>query len=127
MDEIRRFLYLGPSLNLNDLQKSKPLIARLNTTVKTLIGDNKAPSIITELVNYHQAYSAHFQTYHTRNNLECLTLLLAACLQPTVDELFANSGTVSIFIEKNNIYHRSNKAVTKAKLLPSMVSEGTRL
>ncbi len=98
MEEIRRFLYLGPSLNLHDFQKSKPLINTLTTTIKTLISDNKAPFIITELLNYNQAYSRHFQTNKTRNNLECLTLLLAMCLQPTVDELFSNSSLVNFFL-----------------------------
>ena len=95
MEELRRFLYLAPSLNLCDLIKSKELITEVTKLIDKLVSSENKSNIILEISNYFDAYANHFLTGQTRNNLECLTLVLACCLVPSAksDEAFTHSST----------------------------------
>ena len=92
MNYIRRFLYIGPSLELCDLQKSKEILMHMDTIVAQLVGQKKGFEIIKEMDEYVKCFDEYFFTKQTRSNLECLTFLLASCSKIHIDERFSHAG-----------------------------------
>ena len=98
LNDIRRFLYIGPSLELCDLQKSKEILLRMDSVVAQLVSQKKGFDIIEQIDAYVKCFNEHFFTKQTRSNMECLTFLLASCSKIHIDERFSHAGYLLLSI-----------------------------
>lgn len=92
--DLRRFLYVGPSLDLCNLTKTQNILTNVSLNIKSLILQNQWEDLLKEITTYFESYSNYFMTPETRNNMECLTFVLASCLVPQNNEEFSHLSNI---------------------------------
>ncbi len=92
INEIRRFLYIGPTIDLCDLKTSKEVLLNIDAIITALINDKKGNDIIKEVMEYFKAYNQYFLNKQTQTYLECIAYVLASCSTAHGDEKFSHSG-----------------------------------
>lgn len=97
---LKKFLYLGPSINLNDLSNSK-LLSNVLTAIESNINSQKSNELIQILNSYFTFYNEiHIKNSNTnrlRSNIECVSFFLACCARKSKDELFSHKSIKKIF------------------------------
>lgn len=98
---LKKFLYLGPNINLSDLSNSK-LLSNVLTAIESNINSQKSTELLQILINYFNFYNnIHLKnsiTNRLRSNTECVSFFLACCARKSKDEDFSHK---SIFFFQN--------------------------
>lgn len=99
LNEINKFLFLAPSLNLFESSNSK-LLSSIYSSIQNLINENRLDDLLKILHQYHKSYSSFVplnkNTNKVQPNIDAIIYFLACCSKLSKDEKFTHNG-VDIF------------------------------
>lgn len=92
---LKKFLFLGPTINLDDLSNSK-LLSNVLTAIELNLNSQKSKELLQLIHEYLQFYSdLHLRNSHTnrlRSNADCVAFYLACCARKSKDETFSHKS-----------------------------------
>lgn len=95
LNYLKKFLFLGPTLNLKDLSNSK-LLSNVLTAIELNLNSQKSNELIQILDEFLKFYNdLHLKNTHTnrmRSNTDCVIFYLACCARKSKDEAFSHKG-----------------------------------
>ena len=126
LQELRKFLYTGSSIDLTDFKSTNDLIVKLDLNVAQLVAECKGDEIIKEIVDYYKFYLEYYAKKSANTNLDSMALVLASCSKIRKNEQFSHLGII-IFLMHIGRYRKD--MTTKKSQNPShtLTPEKTRL